>query len=349
MSREEIQKLLGGYATDTLGEAERRALFEAALEDQELFDALAKEQALREVLQDAPARQQLLAALGPEQESFGARWLQWMGRPAAWAFAGGLATMLIVGGLALRQSQQRMAAPTIVGDAIEPSAQPALPRAMQPPAPVRRLKKITPLPVPPAITERQEVASANIPAGTVSPMAAPVAAPAPRPALVSGLAGGLATTEQTAPERFSVRDGARLGSSKKSKAMARFAAAGPAVAYTLLRRDATGAYSPVPAGTIFHAGDSVRLQVQPGEDGSLKLFQKDANAGWNLVLGESVEKAGRYVLPSTGGFESDGPARMEFMLVLTGSADAAARAGVNALASPAARKPVTVPIVIEYH
>src|ERR1017187_9537418 len=51
MSREEIQKLLGGYATDTLSEAERRALFEAAIEDQELFDALAKEQALRDVLQ----------------------------------------------------------------------------------------------------------------------------------------------------------------------------------------------------------------------------------------------------------------------------------------------------------
>ena len=72
MSREEIQKLLGGYATDTLSEAERRALFEAALEDQELFDALAKEDALRDVLRDPSARQQLIAALGPARAaSFG--------------------------------------------------------------------------------------------------------------------------------------------------------------------------------------------------------------------------------------------------------------------------------------
>src|ERR1039458_7309245 len=63
MSREEIQKLLGGYATDTLSEAERRALFEAAIEDQELFDALAKEQALRDVLHDPSARKTLILAL----------------------------------------------------------------------------------------------------------------------------------------------------------------------------------------------------------------------------------------------------------------------------------------------
>ncbi|HVN02822.1 MAG TPA: hypothetical protein VMT86_00315, partial [Bryobacteraceae bacterium] len=63
MSRDQIQKLLGGYATGTLNEAERRELFEAALEDQELFDALAKEQALHEVLREPDARRQLIAAL----------------------------------------------------------------------------------------------------------------------------------------------------------------------------------------------------------------------------------------------------------------------------------------------
>ena len=68
MSREEIQKLLGGYATDTLSEAERRALFEAALEDQELFDALAKEQALREVFED-PRQLRVLIDLNDVQRS----------------------------------------------------------------------------------------------------------------------------------------------------------------------------------------------------------------------------------------------------------------------------------------
>jgi len=36
MTQEEIHKLLGGYATNTLTEAERNALFAAALDDQEL-------------------------------------------------------------------------------------------------------------------------------------------------------------------------------------------------------------------------------------------------------------------------------------------------------------------------
>ena len=48
MSREDIQKLLGGYATGTLTPEEQQALFSAALEDQELFDALAREQSLRD-------------------------------------------------------------------------------------------------------------------------------------------------------------------------------------------------------------------------------------------------------------------------------------------------------------
>ncbi len=40
MTQDEIRRLLGGYATNTLTDGERTALFEAALEDQELFDAL---------------------------------------------------------------------------------------------------------------------------------------------------------------------------------------------------------------------------------------------------------------------------------------------------------------------
>src|ERR1700683_2227249 len=93
MSRQEIQKLLGGYATDTLSEAERSALFAAGIEDQELFDALAKEQALRDVRQDPSARQQLIVALGPAPAR---HWLRWLRQPAVLAMAGGMAAPLIV-------------------------------------------------------------------------------------------------------------------------------------------------------------------------------------------------------------------------------------------------------------
>lgn len=63
MNRAEAERLLGGYATGTLTEAERAELFAAALHHQALFDALADEEALRELLADPAARAQVLAAL----------------------------------------------------------------------------------------------------------------------------------------------------------------------------------------------------------------------------------------------------------------------------------------------
>lgn len=63
MKHTEAERLLGGYATDTLSAAERTTLFAAALDHQDLFDALMDEEALRELLADPEAKAQLLAAL----------------------------------------------------------------------------------------------------------------------------------------------------------------------------------------------------------------------------------------------------------------------------------------------
>jgi hypothetical protein len=79
MTRDDIRKLLGGYATGTLTPEEQQALFAAALGDQELFDALAKEQSLRDLLRDPAARAEVLAALDDRP----APWWQWLMRPAA--------------------------------------------------------------------------------------------------------------------------------------------------------------------------------------------------------------------------------------------------------------------------
>jgi hypothetical protein len=59
----EAEKLLGGYATGTLTEEERRDLLAAALDHQAIFEALVDEEALRELLADPEAKAQLLAAL----------------------------------------------------------------------------------------------------------------------------------------------------------------------------------------------------------------------------------------------------------------------------------------------
>ena len=65
MKLTEAEKLLGGYATGTLTAEERKALFAAALEQQDIFDALMDEEALRELLGDPSAKARLLAALAP--------------------------------------------------------------------------------------------------------------------------------------------------------------------------------------------------------------------------------------------------------------------------------------------
>lgn len=87
MSRDEIRKLIGGYATDTLTPAERQALFEAALEDQELFDELAAEQALKEVLEQPGAKRRLIGALTPAPKPLWSRTWPWATAAATLAVA----------------------------------------------------------------------------------------------------------------------------------------------------------------------------------------------------------------------------------------------------------------------
>ncbi len=110
MTQDEIRKLLGGYATDTLTADERRILFEAALEDQALFDALQNEDALRELLDDPVARHQVRRMLaGPipkPRPHFGSRrWLFGVAIPA------GVAVILIV--IMNRANAPRLIAPPV--------------------------------------------------------------------------------------------------------------------------------------------------------------------------------------------------------------------------------------------
>src|SRR6266516_4496625 len=98
MSRDDIQKLLGGYATGTLTPTEQQALFEAALEDQDLFDELAREQALRDLLRDPAAKAHLLTALDSNPPRW---WVTWW-RPAAAAMA--MAGVVVLAVVVVRNS-----------------------------------------------------------------------------------------------------------------------------------------------------------------------------------------------------------------------------------------------------
>ena len=89
MKSDEIERLLGGYATNTLTDGERKMLYEAALDDQELFNALEDEDALRDLLADSESRREIEAALRrppPRQPG-----KSWFARPWTWGLAGSVA------------------------------------------------------------------------------------------------------------------------------------------------------------------------------------------------------------------------------------------------------------------
>ena len=94
MTPEEARKLIGGYATGNLADEERKALFAAALSEQELFDQLVKEQALKELLDDPQSRQRLLDELRPSKQRMSEGIGLWR-----WSAAGSLvlATVMIGG------------------------------------------------------------------------------------------------------------------------------------------------------------------------------------------------------------------------------------------------------------
>ena len=61
--RPDPSHLLSGHATDTLSSSERRHLYRAALDDQEIFDQLVEEESWRQIFSSPGVRQELLEAL----------------------------------------------------------------------------------------------------------------------------------------------------------------------------------------------------------------------------------------------------------------------------------------------
>ena len=116
MSRDDIQKLLGGYATGSLTPDEQEALFTAALDDQELFDALAREQSLRDLLRDPAARARVLASLDRHRTPW------WR---VVWLATAGVAALSIIAVMVVRW--QRPAPPVQMAIVQQPAA--ALPAA----------------------------------------------------------------------------------------------------------------------------------------------------------------------------------------------------------------------------
>jgi len=155
MNKDDARKLMSGYATGSLTEAEREALMEAALEDKGLFDELADEAALKEILDEPGARQRLLAALEPRRHR---GWL-WVLVPATLA--------IVIGFVAFQRQTPPPQQIAQVLKSPEPVRAPSVPPPQ--PAPVQQrvapaLRKVAPAPpapgspAPPAEVRQEKLA-----------------------------------------------------------------------------------------------------------------------------------------------------------------------------------------------
>ncbi|BDU70160.1 hypothetical protein GETHOR_22610 [Geothrix oryzae] len=260
MKHAEAEKLLGGYATGTLTEAERRALFEAALEHQDLFDALADEEALRELLADPAARAHLLSALAPGAPP---KVVPFYRHPGLIGAAASLIVAATAGLAYLRspgtplpaaRQETAKAAPTgtaKVGEAPVPAqplaqAQAQLQPQLQPQvAPARK--------VPPATGPEESASPRPIP----TPAAVPTLAPAPLPASRVAAAEAPAGAEDAARED-------RAKKAERSRPVAALAAPAPAAAVVEVLGQVAGA----PAMTKAIASDRAERKVAEPEGAS---------------------------------------------------------------------------------
>jgi hypothetical protein len=294
MNPQDLQELLGGYATGTLTEAEQQALFAAALDDQELFDSLAREQSLRDLLRDPAAKAQLLASLDGRPAR---RWAWWPGAVAA-AMAGLAAVaILAVRNPARRPQPVEMAvlqpppAPAPVGPlgvVPVPAAAPRKPFV----APKMARTPASPLPEPPQVgmPKRVEVTSLNGVIGGVPPGPPPPKAEtqaqatlstavnmfrdgSPQPAMAPLPARPSAQTLFYGRARMAAGTGTSVGGVTGVAGYfdaKEVAPANAGVRYDILRKDTAGNFVEVKAAEL-KTGDTVALRITPNTSGFLSV------------------------------------------------------------------------------
>jgi hypothetical protein len=232
---DDIRKLLGGYATGTLTEAERASLFSAALDDQQLFEALADEQALKELLEDSAARSTLLQATETPRFTVGGALREWFERPRSKALTAlGILALTAIGVRAVWEHRP-----------VQPTKQVATAVTPDPHPPVQRQPAPVSVP-PPLVAKRSAVRKSD-------------AAPPPPPSATL-----VSADEAPALETAKVEN-----SSGTATKLARAGAL--ELQYTVLLRQPDGTFKPVPSEHVFAPGDRVQLSVQPSERGLLVL------------------------------------------------------------------------------
>lgn len=308
MSRDEIQKLIGGYASGSLTIEERRQLFEAALEDQDLFDALQEELALKELLDDPISREQIRRAAA---ESLPQPQVGWLRRQWIWAAGASVATAAVVLVVLVQWEQKPLEVKQVAAvhreapvtqrredtavsstGAIEPPVKTAR-KVERPPTPPYRALRATPKPA--NSLEKDAAVPAPPPAAPVQAESQTAqqqvivsqAQPAPAPPSQAQDKTVEQSTEQQRPATI-FRSQVRAKAAAGTGGAAGFA---PPLAlrempiHSFARRLEDGSYMSVPPDTVFRPGDTIRLTVVPRVSGPLVVWQWDAKAlSWRRLF-----------------------------------------------------------------
>jgi len=258
MKSGEAAKLLGGYATGTLSEAERQTLFAAALERQELFDALMDEEALRELLADPGAKAQLMEALS---QAAPPRVVPLWRRPSLLGAAAGLIVAATAGLTYLRSPEK---APPPLRESTQPAPAAAVSAGPQAPPPAARQN---------ALPSRRKEAARPIALETAAPPPPP---PAPQPLAAPSLAGAPVPAREEASRmnlqaesrRADAQDRVAQKAEAPKAAGAMMDAAGSTAPAARMRAKTAGAYRPEAAAPHIIA-PAWTLALQP--DGSTRV------------------------------------------------------------------------------
>ena len=307
MSKEEIRKLIGGYATGSLTDDERRQLFDAALDDQELFDQLQEEQSLKELLDDPISREQIRRAAA---ESLPPSWFR---RPWIWAVGASFATAAVL--LVALVQWVPKAGPAkqfavVRKEALQTPETPGITK-VEPP-----MKAVRPPAKPMAAKKEQRLSALEVPAGP--PLGSAPSQPPPVPEQTQSVPKDAVLEppppvplqesqhqQQVPGQQAQDRTGQAVEPRRpvelyRSRAIAGSSASlAPQFAlpnagsHSFMRRLEDGSYVNVPAGAVFHPGDTIRLTITPSVSGPLVVSEWDAKtSSWNRLFpreGEQVQ------------------------------------------------------------
>ncbi len=339
MRPEDIEKLLAGYATGTLDEAERRALMQAALERQELFDALAEEEALRELLADRRCRRQLLELLGVSRSPLWRRALSWLQRPAGIAaLASSAAAVVLVSSLVIHMGRgpvrepeprppQRAepAAVTVDAKRAETTTRPSVAQPPPPPAAAHRKPRPAAAPetLPEAPARTGETAQASIAAE--QPVSTPAGVRARR-------AAPSAVQAQAVVERGAVAD----------ELLPTAAPVTPLLRFSILQQGTAAA-----PNAELRTGEPLELRVEAEQSGRVLLFRLEERGAMRLLFpsGEQdsrIQAGAALTIPLAPRTEP-GEERLVLVLSPEGAAETPATFRVRQTPRAAAMTPAALP------